>query len=207
MFKKTKLNLTEGSLFVPMLTFVLPIMITGILQILYNMADNIVVGRFSGDPTALAAEGVNDYKTREKLRALAHVFTVDIYDRLSQNSLKDTVKSTDSTITREYEIDTFLALNFMSNSSREDLAKKLHVSPRQLHRIFKKSYGKSYREKLLEIRLEIALSFITSTDKSLGEISEELGYSNTASFSAFIKNATGKTPREIRKASSDALKA
>ena len=57
MFKKTKMNLTEGPIFVPMLTFVLPIMITGILQILYNMADNIVVGRFSGDPTALAAVG------------------------------------------------------------------------------------------------------------------------------------------------------
>lgn len=57
MFKKTKANLTEGPLFVPMLKFVFPIMITGILQILYNMADNIVVGRFSGDPTALAAVG------------------------------------------------------------------------------------------------------------------------------------------------------
>lgn len=57
MFKKTKANLTEGPIFVPMLAFVLPIMITGILQILYNMADNIVVGRFSGDPTALAAVG------------------------------------------------------------------------------------------------------------------------------------------------------
>ena len=57
MFKKTKTNLTDGPIFVPMLMFVLPIMITGILQILYNMADNIVVGRFSGDPTALAAVG------------------------------------------------------------------------------------------------------------------------------------------------------
>ena len=57
MFKKNKANLTEGPIFLPMLMFVLPIMITGILQIIYNMADNIVVGRFSGDPTALAAVG------------------------------------------------------------------------------------------------------------------------------------------------------
>ncbi len=40
-----------------MLMFVLPIMLTGILQVLYNMADNIVVGQFSGDPNALAAVG------------------------------------------------------------------------------------------------------------------------------------------------------
>ena len=57
MFKKTKTNITEGPLFFPMLLFALPIILTGILQILYNMADNIVVGQFSGNPTALAAVG------------------------------------------------------------------------------------------------------------------------------------------------------
>ena len=54
---KTKRDLTEGPLFVPIFTFVVPIILTGMLQILYNMADNIVVGRFSGDDLALAAVG------------------------------------------------------------------------------------------------------------------------------------------------------
>ena len=54
---KTKRSLTEGPLFIPMIQFVVPIILTGILQIFYNMADNIVVGRFSGDPLALAAVG------------------------------------------------------------------------------------------------------------------------------------------------------
>lgn len=54
---KTKRDLTEGPLFLPMIQFVIPIILTGILQIFYNMADNIVVGRFSGDELALAAVG------------------------------------------------------------------------------------------------------------------------------------------------------
>lgn len=54
---KAKRNLTEGPLFVPMIQFVIPIILTGMLQIFYNMADNIVVGRFSGDELALAAVG------------------------------------------------------------------------------------------------------------------------------------------------------
>ena len=54
---KEKLPLTEGPLFWRIITFALPIMATGILQILYNMADNIVVGRFSGDENALGAVG------------------------------------------------------------------------------------------------------------------------------------------------------
>ncbi len=54
---KSKRDLTEGPLFGPIFLFVLPIILTGMLQILYNMADNIVVGRFSGDELALAAVG------------------------------------------------------------------------------------------------------------------------------------------------------
>ena len=49
--------LTEGKIFSKMILFVLPIMATGILQLLYNSADSIIVGRFSGDPNALGAVG------------------------------------------------------------------------------------------------------------------------------------------------------
>ena len=146
----------------------------------------------------LSATSEVDFATREKIRAIAHSFTVDLYDLLSKDAPKDTATLKDTAVTREYEIDTFMALNFMSNDSRDKLAAKLHVSPRQLHRIIKKSYGKTYREKLSEIRLEIAISFLETTDKSIADIAEELGYSTNASFTAFIKNSTGKTPREIR---------
>ena len=59
---KVKRNLTEGPIFLPMIKFVIPIILTGMLQMCYNMADNIVVGRFSGEEAsegalALAALG------------------------------------------------------------------------------------------------------------------------------------------------------
>ncbi len=47
----------EGPLFSKMIIFTIPIMLTGILQLLYNSADSIIVGRFSGDPNALGAVG------------------------------------------------------------------------------------------------------------------------------------------------------
>ena len=148
----------------------------------------------------LASSADDGHITREKMRAIAHEFTVYLYEHLAQNVTKSAAPVADTTISREFEIDTFIAMNFMSNSSRDILAKKLHVSPRQLHRIIKKSYGKTYREKLSEIRLEIAVSFLEMTDKNISEIAEELGYSCTASFTAFIKNETGKTPSAIRNA-------
>ena len=57
MATKAKRDLTEGPLFLPMISFVVPVILTGMLQMLYNMADNIVVGQFSGDSLALAAVG------------------------------------------------------------------------------------------------------------------------------------------------------
>ncbi len=54
---KNKKSLTEGPIFFRMLLYVIPIMLTGILQLLYNMADHMVVGQFSGDEYALAAVG------------------------------------------------------------------------------------------------------------------------------------------------------
>ncbi|MBE6644244.1 MAG: MATE family efflux transporter [Ruminococcaceae bacterium] len=54
---KNKANFTEGPIFTRLLLFVVPLIITGVLQVMYNMADNIVVGRFSGDPDALGAVG------------------------------------------------------------------------------------------------------------------------------------------------------
>ena len=57
MVSTKKSNFTEGKLFFPILFYTLPIIATGLLQLLYNMADQIVVGQFSGDANALAAVG------------------------------------------------------------------------------------------------------------------------------------------------------
>ena len=50
------MDMTEGPLFSKVLFFALPIMISGILQLAFNAADTIVVGRYAGSE-ALAAVG------------------------------------------------------------------------------------------------------------------------------------------------------
>ena len=50
------MDMTEGPLLSKVLFFALPIMLSGILQLLFNAADTIVVGRFAGNE-ALAAVG------------------------------------------------------------------------------------------------------------------------------------------------------
>ena len=54
--KNNTINMTEGPLFGKILLFSLPLMASSILQLVYNAADVIVVGRFAGE-NALAAVG------------------------------------------------------------------------------------------------------------------------------------------------------
>ena len=54
---KTSAAFTEGGLFFKILFYTLPIIATNILTLLYNTADQIVVGQFASDPNALAAVG------------------------------------------------------------------------------------------------------------------------------------------------------
>lgn len=56
MNKINQINMTEGPLFGKILRFVLPLMLTNILQVLYNAADMIIVG-LSNEPDSVGAIG------------------------------------------------------------------------------------------------------------------------------------------------------
>ena len=54
--KKYEIDMCNGPIFSKMLRFTLPLMLSGIMQLLFNAADIVVVGRFAGD-NSLAAVG------------------------------------------------------------------------------------------------------------------------------------------------------
>ena len=56
--KQQNVNMTEGPLFSKMVTYTFSVMLTALLQLVYNVADSAVVGRFAKDgETAIAAIG------------------------------------------------------------------------------------------------------------------------------------------------------
>lgn len=56
--KKYEIDMCSGPILTKMLRFSLPLMFSSILQLLFNAADIVVVGRFAGD-NSLAAVGSN----------------------------------------------------------------------------------------------------------------------------------------------------
>ena len=57
MTNRYEMDMTSGNLFKKIVLFSIPLMLTGILQILYNAADLIVVGQFSDEQDAIGAVG------------------------------------------------------------------------------------------------------------------------------------------------------
>lgn len=98
MKKNYEIDMLNGPLFGKILAFSIPLMLSGILQLLFNAADTIVVGRFAGN-TALAAVG----STSALINLLtnlfigfsvgANVLTARFYGAKKEREVRETVHS------------------------------------------------------------------------------------------------------------------
>lgn len=96
MNKKYEIDMCSGSVYSKMLLFALPLMCSSILQLLFNAADIVVVGRFAGD-NALAAVGSNTALINlltnifVGLSVGSNVLTAQYYGAKKDSDLKETV--------------------------------------------------------------------------------------------------------------------
>lgn len=81
-----------------------------------------------------------------------------------------------------------------------DLAGVLHLSVRQTNRILLEKYRTTFKRKQIDTRVEVAKNLLVSTDMSIQEIVEEVGFSLHRSFGKAFKRNTGLKPNEYRKA-------
>jgi len=96
-------------------------------------------------------------------------------------------------------IERFFTSKVYSNASQQTLANRLNISPRHLNRLLLKLYGMSFQQKRVRSRIEQAKCWLTSTDKTVSEISASCGYEYESSFNHVFKKNTGLTPCEFRK--------
>ncbi len=80
------------------------------------------------------------------------------------------------------------------------VARALNLSLRQLQRELS-AQGTSFRKLTDEVRMNLAVSYLSERHKSIGEISWLLGYTEPANFSRSFKKWTGQTPKAFREAS------
>lgn len=96
MIKSHQIDMTQGAIFPKLLEFSVPLIFSSILQLLFNAADIVVVGRFAGD-NSLAAVG----STGSLINLLVNLFmglsigtnvlAANYFGQKNKNKLQDTV--------------------------------------------------------------------------------------------------------------------
>ena len=95
--------------------------------------------------------------------------------------------------------DVFFEDHLTEGAYVEELAKELHLSRSQLNRFLKEQYGMSFREKLLQTRMDRASWLLRHTEKPVEEIAGEVGYRSESAFFQVFRKIFGQTPEKYRK--------
>ncbi len=97
----------------------------------------------------------------------------------------------------------FLLRNFSNPISINDVVKDLHLSRRQLERLFRKTIGSSIIEYLTNLRVDHASQLLMDPHLSIKEIAYQTGFSDTHYFSSLFRRQKGMTPSIFREKSMD----
>lgn len=102
---------------------------------------------------------------------------------------------------RNFVIDSLLGMYYVSASqvSLETLSESLHLGKRQIEKIFKKTYGQTFREKAAELKMIHAKELICNTELSVSKVAAEVGYGSTNGFIKAFEKKYGESPNEYRK--------
>ena len=126
-------------------------------------------------------------------------------------AIKETGSNPRSMITHPKQLEDMTIIDrFFVNTppklrTKENLAKLLHCSPRQVLRKIYILYGVSFQKKQMLSRIDTAQHLLRVTDKSVEEICGLVGYSETAAFYKAFKLYTNTTPVKFRKRVKDSV--
>ncbi len=82
---------------------------------------------------------------------------------------------------------------------RSAMERDLHYTESYLNKVLRKSTNMSLTEYCIEKRLEYAVTLLTTTSLSIGEIITRCGYQNKTHFYRMFQEKYGKTPLEVRR--------
>ena len=94
---------------------------------------------------------------------------------------------------------TYIADNFTRNLTTYELAKVCHLHPTHFIRTFKLKMAQTPQQYILNMRMEYAKNLLSNTTLPVTEISEQIGFNDTAHFSKAFKNFYSITPTQFRK--------
>lgn len=126
------------------------------------------------------------------INSCLHQLLVDLY------VIKHTTEKQDSTTARIQRIYNFLLENVEKPFAPEEIENHIGLSYKHIGRVFKEQTGMTLHQCYTKFKMERATKLLCSTNMTISEISEALGYSDPLYFSNVVKKHTGLSPRGYR---------
>ena len=134
----------------------------------------------------------------------AVLLLVEAAEQKSKSERPETAMScVGANLDRISRLDYLINSSFMCELAAKDVAESLFISERQLMRITKKRYGTTFRQALLNKRLDVAAKLLCETGDSAAEISRKVGFQSVSHFYRAFGKRFGLTPKAYRIHSSE----
>lgn len=100
---------------------------------------------------------------------------------------------------RVYEkILAYLSENFLQRLTLLEIAEALHYSPSYLAHLFQEKSGTPLMRYVCELKIEKAKELLRTTDMTVSQISETVGFEDSNYFTAVFKKKVGFSPRKYK---------
>jgi AraC family transcriptional regulator, melibiose operon regulatory protein len=123
--------------------------------------------------------------------------------RMAENSLSKSEKIhspiQSNEVSNVERIAVYIAQNFYNPIKVSEIGEAVGLHPDYANSIFKKAFGCTLNEYIIEERISHAKRNLVATDKSITEISFECGFNSISRFNAAFRKINNCTPREFRK--------
>ncbi|MGI5878493.1 MAG: PocR ligand-binding domain-containing protein [Christensenellales bacterium] len=89
--------------------------------------------------------------------------------------------------------------HFSENLTLESVARQVFLSPFYLSHLFSEELGVTFVEYLTRVRMEEARKLLTSAERSIIEVANQVGYEDSSYFGKVFKKSVGVTPNQYRR--------
>lgn len=111
----------------------------------------------------------------------------------------ENLEEDEALLERYHRIDKYISNNYMYKVSLQDIAEKEFLSSQYLSYKIKDTFGLGFNDYLNKIRVEESTKLLLTTDRSVSDISEEVGFSHIRYYNKHFKLHYNMTPSQYRK--------
>ncbi len=134
-------------------------------------------------------------KNKDYIQSIINLATILAKHLLLENIVKPTHPSTLDNLVK------FINDNIQHPLSVEYIAQQNFVSVSLVYKLFYKNFNTSVKDYINKKRCELSLTMLMFTDKSLNEVSSEVGFSSLSYYSKVFKKLYGVSPLKYRQLS------